>query len=152
MCVVTLRRTPQLVAFITEAPTVRIQTAAGAATATVRAASETGREAASAGSDAVVVPALWKSAATISGPRASTLHRAATTLRHEEQRRLASSPRPVLAATVFVVDFRPEVVVFVVGSNGSAALGSEVWRVDFYELKVFSPAGNATRQPFFAKT
>jgi beta-lactamase regulating signal transducer with metallopeptidase domain len=152
VCVVTLRRTPQLVAFITEAPTVRIQTAAGAATATVRAASETGREAASAGSDAVVVPALWKSAATISGPRASTLHRAATTLRHEEQRRLASSPRPVLAATVFVVDFRPEVVVFVVGSNGSAALGSEVWRVDFYELKVFSPAGNATRQPFFAKT
>jgi hypothetical protein len=51
-----------------------------------------------------------------------------------------------------VVDFRPEVVVFVVESNGSAALGSEVWRVNFYELKVFSPASNAARQPIFAKT
>jgi beta-lactamase regulating signal transducer with metallopeptidase domain len=152
VCVITLGRTPQLVAFSTEAPTVRMLTAAGAATATVRTASETGREAASAGSDAVVVPALWNSATAIRRPRAAPLHRAATTHRHEEQRHLASSQRPVLATTVFVVDFRPEVVVFVVESNGSATLGSEVWRVDFYELRVFSPAGNAARQPIFAKT
>ena len=150
-CVIALARTPQLVAFRNEAPARPVETAAIAAPTHVTIATEAQRETAPDGLRAAVVPALWKGSPITQLPAAGPRRRAATTLRHEAKGRLARAEDPQPGTTFgFVVDFRPEAVVFVLGPNGSAAFGAEVWRIDVYELTV-NPASSAARQPVSAK-
>ncbi|MFZ3213316.1 MAG: M56 family metallopeptidase [Terriglobales bacterium] len=131
VCLIALARTPQLVAFRTEVPGVRVETATGIAPAPVATAIA-----------APVIPASWKSPA-IAPPRSAHPQR---------QKRLAIAEKPVPGTTLgFVVDFRPELVVVVVEPHSGAGLGPKVWRIDVYELRVFYPASHAARQPISAK-
>jgi beta-lactamase regulating signal transducer with metallopeptidase domain len=150
-CVIALARAPQLVAFRNESPAGPVETAAIAAPTHLAITTEAKRETGPDGLRAAVVPALWKGSPMTQLPAAGPRRHAATTLRHEGKGRLARAEnRGPGTGFDFAVDFRPEAVVFMLEPNGSAAFGSEVWRIDVYELTVY-PASSAARQPVSAK-
>jgi len=150
-CLAVLARTPQLVSFGSNVPAVRMETAAGTLPATAQPPSAADRKI--AGFPATVVPTIWRPKGSSTPPVQSLRrHSAAASGKHPSNTLLAHAHPPTVNTRLgFVVDLRPEMVLFVMGPGNAAGQTTQIWRIDVYELTIFSSASHAGRQLVFAK-